>query len=312
MKRLLFLLLTGLLLGCNPGQKNDEKNIENFDSNSNLFQKNLGRVIAIGDLHGDYNATLRVFKLAKLIDAHNQWVAKNTLVVQTGDQLDRGDQELEILKQLEAWQTQAAKLQSQLVVLNGNHEYMNAKGDLRYVTPVGFSSFASEPKLNLSDSRLANVPSEVKPRAAALMPGGPWAMKMAKRPTIFQYVDTVFVHGGVLPQHVTYGIEKINRDFSAFLAGAAPLPEALWGDDSPVWSRHYSNPDTPPDCEALNQTLKSLNAKRMVVAHSVHGQINSACQDKVWRIDVGMSAYYKGQIQALEIGDKGVTILKEK
>ncbi|ARF09877.1 hypothetical protein Indivirus_4_49, partial [Indivirus ILV1] len=46
------------------------------------------RIIAIGDLHGDYNLTLEVLKLANVIDHNNKWIGGNTYVVQIGDQLD--------------------------------------------------------------------------------------------------------------------------------------------------------------------------------------------------------------------------------
>ena len=50
--------------------------------------------------------------------------------MQVGDQLDRGDHELEILYFLERLQREAARAGGALHVLNGNHE----------VGPVGFMS----------------------------------------------------------------------------------------------------------------------------------------------------------------------------
>lgn len=34
---------------------------------------------------------------------------------------------------------------------------------------------------------------------------------MARHPTVMQVGSTVFVHGGLLPSHVEYGLERINR-----------------------------------------------------------------------------------------------------
>jgi len=40
----------------------------------------------------------------------------------------------------------------------------------------------------------------------------------------------------------------------------------------------------------------------MVVGHSVQPQgINAACDGKVWRIDVGLSAHYGGPLQVLQL-----------
>jgi hypothetical protein len=46
----------------------------------------------------------------------------------------------------------------------------------------------------------------------------------------------------------------------------------------------------------------------MVVAHSVFDDINSACGQKVWRIDTGMSQYYGGDLSALEITEDDVVV----
>ena len=49
------------------------------------------RIISIGDIHGDWNATIRAFILAKLIDSKKNWIADppDTIVIQVGDILDR-------------------------------------------------------------------------------------------------------------------------------------------------------------------------------------------------------------------------------
>jgi len=61
----------------------------------------------------------------------------------------------------------------------------------------------------------------------------------------------------------------------------------------------------------LSRALGALGARRMVVGHTVQkGGITSACGDRVWRIDVGMSAYYGGRPEALEIAGESIRILK--
>src|SRR5688572_4242503 len=55
------------------------------------------RVIAIGDLHGDLAATRSALKTAGVIDDKDAWIGKDTVVVQTGDVLDRGEDEQAIL-----------------------------------------------------------------------------------------------------------------------------------------------------------------------------------------------------------------------
>ena len=46
-------------------------------------------LLAVGDLHGDYENAIRVFKMAGIIDKKLKWAARNCTFVQTGDIVDR-------------------------------------------------------------------------------------------------------------------------------------------------------------------------------------------------------------------------------
>ena len=65
------------------------------------------RLVALGDLHGDLAATRAALRIAGAIDEQDQWIGDDLVVVQTGDILDRGGDELEILTLLENLATQA-------------------------------------------------------------------------------------------------------------------------------------------------------------------------------------------------------------
>jgi hypothetical protein len=54
-----------------------------------------------------------------------------------------------------------------------------------------------------------------------------------------------------------------------------------------------------------------LGVARMVVGHTVQPRANAACDDQVWRIDVGMSSYY-GVPMGIEIVDGEVTVLERR
>ena len=86
---------------------------------------------------------------------------------------------------------------------------------------------------------------------------------------------------------------------------------AMASSDSPIWSRHYSLDTDEQDCQLLNDVLSQTGAERMVVAHTVQQTINPACNEKVWRVDVGMAAHYGGATQVLEIIDGKTTIITE-
>jgi hypothetical protein len=264
------------------------------------------RIIAIGDVHGDLNAARGALRLAGAIDADDQWVAGDLIVVQVGDQLDRGDDEREILDLFEVLREQATAAGGEFHPLLGNHEVMNVQLDLRYVFDGGWADFSDIP-YDEDDPELAPYEAEQRGRVAAFRPGGPYAMLLSDHLVIHQIEGNVFVHGGVLPSLANYGVDRVNAETSAWMRGEAPEPTFLNSDDSPIWSRHFSDETGPAECALLADTLELLGADRMIVAHTVQDGINSECDGQVWRVDVGLAAYYGGTNQVLEIVGNDVT-----
>ncbi len=266
--------------------------------------------MAIGDLHGDVAGTRKALVLVGAIDDKDSWIGGDLVVVQVGDQLDRGDDEKAILLLLNSVADQAHKAGGALYALNGNHETMNVALQFNYVTPGGWLDFSDVPHIP-DDNVLTAYPFDKRGRVSALRPGGPYAGLLAGQNTIQLVGDNVFVHGGVLPQHVSYGIEKINKEISAWMRNKAPRPDSTSGEDCPVWSRHYSKDVDESDCKLAAETLAALGAKRIIVAHTVQSVgINSVCNGAVWRVDVGISKHYGGIPQALFIEGDTLTIKK--
>lgn len=272
------------------------------------------RLIAIGDLHGDFEAARAVLRLGGAIDDKDHWSGGSLVVVQTGDMLDRGDGERAILDLFERLLGEAKAAGGAVIALNGNHEVMNVQLDFRYVTENGFRDFAGVPGASLLDPHLTSVPEPAKARAAALLPGAPYAKRLARRDTIALVGDTLFVHGGVLPKHVKYGLSRINHEISAWMNGDKPAPPPIAvAEDGPIWTRRYSAAPDAEDCKVLGEALSAASAKRMVVGHTVQrGGITSGCEDRVWRIDVGLSRYYGGDPEVLEITGDTVKKLRKK
>lgn len=262
------------------------------------------RLAAIGDLHGDLAATRGALRAAGAIDDGDRWIGGDLVVVQTGDVLDRGDDEQAIMDLLERLEPEATAAGGALIWLLGNHELMNTAGDFRYVTPGGFVDFADAPGVDAS-----RAPSGIDPiaraRAAAFLPGGAYARTMGGQSVVAIVGDTVFSHAGVLPAW-TSRLDDTNQGARCWLTGGGPPPSALEAQDGPLWQRDYGR--EPADCAALDQALAALGARRMVVGHTPQqAGITHACGEKLWRIDVGMSAHYGGPVQVLVLAGDPAT-----
>ena len=58
------------------------------------------RVVAIGDLHGDYEQYINVMRSAGVLDKRGKWSGGKTHLVQTGDITDRGADSRKIIDHL--------------------------------------------------------------------------------------------------------------------------------------------------------------------------------------------------------------------
>jgi hypothetical protein len=269
-----------------------------------IFHK--GRVVALGDLHGDLRKTLMALRVAGVIDDVDNrpvWIGGDTLVVQMGDVLDRGDNEIAILSLLREVGRMARKNGGDLFILNGNHEALNVAGDFRYVTPGAF--YESAIAAGLSGDQATEYEYQLQARFALWGPGGPLARELARNPTVLIVNDTVFVHGGLTPEHCNYGLERMNLEVAQWMRGdaapngkdTAPPPYMAMGDQSSVmWNRSFSKErfNSPRDkftaCAALKEALDLVDCKQLVVGHTPQfSGCNCECNNMVWRIDVGMS-----------------------
>jgi hypothetical protein len=98
-------------------------------------------IVAIGDLHGDYPNALRVLRFSNVIDEFGDWSGEVDFFVQTGDIIDRGDDTIKLYTMMDRLRGEAASTGGVVLTHLGNHEWMNAIGDWRYVYPTELKTF---------------------------------------------------------------------------------------------------------------------------------------------------------------------------
>ncbi len=99
-------------------------------------------IVAIADVHGDFDDFVAILQRSGLVDKQNQWTGGRTTFVQVGDLIDRGPKPREVMDLMMALEKEAGHAGGRTVSLLGNHEMMNIMGDLRYVTPLNYASYA--------------------------------------------------------------------------------------------------------------------------------------------------------------------------
>lgn len=300
------------------------------------------RVIAIGDIHGDYENFIALLKSTGLVNEKLDWAAGETTLVQLGDQTDRGPDSRKVIDLLRRLAKQAKRADGQVIVLNGNHEVMNITGDLRYVHPGEYAAFKSRNSKRYQQSYYRQTLKTLKKAATndepfvetdqfkrewslqfplgyvehryAWSPDGEYGKWALGNPLAVKINGTVFVHGGISLDYAALGIERIN-----YTATKEIKDPELWGEgsiiddaDGPLWYRGWALRDETPETEAeLNTTLNRLGAKRMVMGHTpLLNSVVSRFGGKVLIADVGLSGYYGGANAALELwGDEAYALI---
>ena len=297
------------------------------------------RVVAIGDLHGDYGQYLNVMQSAGLVDKKGKWSGGKTHLVQTGDITDRGDDSRKIIDHLVKLTKQAKRKGGYIHLLIGNHESMNVIGDLRYVTSGEFAAFQSSnaarlqnmqwqrqvewmsvndltfEQIDLDAYRLEweqRVPlGWVEHRLAWAMNGeyGKW---VKGNPVVIQVNDTLFLHGGISSKYCKFSLESMTHQAIAALESFDPAATTIIDDPlGPLWYRGNATEDeTDVYSQTLDNILKRYGAKRIVVGHTpTGGAVWPRFDQRIVVNDTGIAAYYGSHKGVLELTSEGAVAI---
>ncbi len=287
------------------------------------------RVIAIGDVHGDYESFALVLRSAGLIDKDGNWTGGKTHLVQTGDIVDRGPDSRAVMDLLIKLQKQAAEAGGAVHCLLGNHEAMNVYGDLRYVSPAEFAAFATQEsdanraasyeqhheamtvaaKPDMDSSQWAREhPAGSVERRAAFGAGGDYGKWLRGENTVIKIDRTLFVHAGLGPKYADWSIDRINNEARLELNDFTRLHGGIVTDEEgPLWYKGLAKGDEQQLDPLVDTLLKHFDADRIVIGHTyAGGTVTPRFGGRVILVDVGIPRVYDNvaKIGCLEI-DKG-------
>ena len=297
------------------------------------------RIVAIGDIHGDYDNYMAVLKNAGVVNRRGRWAAGKTHVVQVGDIPDRGPDTLKIIEHLQKLEKQSKKAGGRLHLLIGNHEHMNITGDLRYVHPGEYEAFETRNSKQLRNNYYAYVVNTLEQQREALLASGgdpsnlpvvddgfkrDWYAEhplgfvehrlawqqggelfewIAAHNTVIRINDVLFLHGGLsaelLPLSITDINDRVRAELNREDFEGEPLGTA---DNGPLWYRGLARGDEVAERAALNSVLDHFGAKMIVLGHTPDlNAITPRFGGEVVIIDTGISAYYGGHLASLLI-----------
>lgn len=176
------------------------------------------RLVCIGDVHGDFEALKEFLSISGVYDAsEGGWIGNNTILVQCGDILDRGSQELKCFKLLSQLSQKATKEGGHVILLWGNHEALNAQGLFHYTTGEEEYEKTLGPIIDeqLKSDRWRFQYSGNQPaRWAAYEPGSGVLSHpiLANMKVAVKVGKTVCVHAGLTAEHLNKygGIQGMN------------------------------------------------------------------------------------------------------
>jgi hypothetical protein len=231
------------------------------------------RIIAVGDLHGDFDAWQTISRAAGLIDGRGHWAGGKTTLVQMGDITDRWADSLKIIRSLQQLQKEAARSGGKVYVILGNHEAMNLLGDNRYTTPGEYAAFVDAqsaarrdrvyeanraqaeafyktqvPPLTPEQVRakwMAEHPLGWVEHRLAWQPSGELGQWATRNPAILKIGGTLFAHGGISAEYARQPLDALNKRVAAAMAAADDSPASVLSDPlGPLWYRGLVMTDT--------------------------------------------------------------------
>jgi hypothetical protein len=243
----------------------------------------VSRVIAIGDIHGQYERMVRMLRSAGVIDDNLQWSWGDGHLMFTGDIFDRGSGVTEALWLIYRLEKQALKSGGKVHLLLGNHELMIMKNDLRYIANKYYGLTSN---LDIEYSDLYSRETVI----------GRW---LRTKNCIEIIGNTLFIHAGISPRLDSLNLApgEINNQFRSYLNNPADttdqaLKSLLTGNYGPVWYRGFMKGSGGYDKisqPVLEDILNKYNTTTAVVGHTEVDSVGLINEGRVIHINIPLA-----------------------
>ncbi len=257
------------------------------DFNRGAVWSGIEKVVAVGDLDGDYGQFIAVLRSAGLIDQQNQWIGGKAHLVQTGDLIGQAGSSREIMDLLMVLEKQAAAAGGAVHCLIGRQEAMNLTGDLRQVSPSEYGMFRDQSSAALRDryyqAYVKSTPSVARmseaewsmqhplgfyEREIAFSPNGYYGRWLLTHDAVVKINDTLYVNAGLGEREESMTLDDLNDRVRHELSDWHMLDGGIVMDPEGPMRFHGLSADGKEGEAHLNHVLDHFGVKRMVIGHS--------------------------------------------
>ena len=247
-----------------------------------------GKLVAISDIEGNYNAFTGFLKANNIIDNNHNWIFEDAHLVLLGDFVDRGKNVTQVLWLIYKMEQQAELAGGKVHFILGNHEVLNFQGDYRY-NRVKYVEIA------LQISGEADLRKAVRYIYSNRSELGKW---LRTKNVIEKIGGYLFVHAGLSTELLEHDLRlgDINGTVRTYFdqdVYSEPLEDRvaqfLYGSKGPFWYRglavdHEKYRKVGQD--QLETILNFYDARKIVIGHTLVPDIISDYKRKVVFIDV--------------------------
>lgn len=242
-----------------PGKSFTVKLKSELSPEKSEFSK-VSKQFIVSDIEGNFAALRKILQAGKVIDEDFNWIFGDGHLVLTGDFVDRGSQQNEVLWFIYYLEDKAKAAGGYVHYVLGNHEIMNMSGDLRYL----HSKYQQSAELiNESFVQLYGEHSEI----------GRW---LRTKNVVERVGDILFCHAGISQDvnRLDISATRINKLARPYYADSTYQyklleTEILYGDMGPFWYRGYYYGAVRASSDQVDSTLSIYKAKKIATGHTV-------------------------------------------
>ena len=232
------------------------------------------KMFMISDIEGNFKGFAEILQAAGVINKEFNWTYGKGHLVLDGDFFDRAVNVTECLWLIYKLEDEAELQGGKVHLILGNHEMMDLRGNFKYLRKKYLENAKA---LNLEYNKWYAPDTEL----------GKW---LRSKNGIEKIGDYLFVHGGISKDFPKdrYALTEINDNIrtsidKVFKEGEASK-DIFIGSQSPLWYRGIANQEESSD--DVEQTLKSFNATKMILGHTIFDEMKYLYDKKVIVIDL--------------------------